>query len=245
MFDCKVEIEKRVRFIKQILSESGANGIVFGNSGGKDSALVGILSKMAAENVIGVIMPCGSKINYGSDMDDAKELAKQFGIETVVVDLTETKETLLSHIGDVNRDADINIAPRLRMTTLYAIAADRSYLVAGTGNMLEQYIGYFTKYGDGGCDFNPIADLTVSQVYELLAYLSAPDMIISKAPSAGLFEGQTDEDDLGITYKEIEDYIINGVGDAETIEKIECMHQRSEHKRKLPETFSEKVSSKT
>ena len=171
MRDYAVELEKRVAFIQDVLSKSGAKGIVFGNSGGKDSALVGILCKKACDNTVGIMMPCESKRNFGIDMDDGGEVAKQFGIENRTVDITETKQTLvkaLSQVTELNQQALTNINPRLRMATVYAVAAAEDRLVAGTGNRSEAYMGYFTKWGDGAYDLNPIADLTVTEIYEFL-----------------------------------------------------------------------------
>ena len=100
-------------------------------------------------------------------------------------------------------------------------------------------MGYFTKHGDGACDFNPISDLTVGEVYEFLRFLDAPASVIEKAPSAGLYEGQTDEKDMGVTYKEIDEYILNGTGKPESIEIINRYHSRSEHKRRPTNMFFE------
>ena len=194
MRNYREETEKRVAFIQKQLKESGAAGIVFGNSGGKDSALVGILCKMACENTLGVILPCHSQRNFGMDKDDGEALAQKFGIETRVVDLTAVRAqeiAVLEKVTKLNEAALTNLAPRLRMTTLYAIGAAENRLVAGTGNRSERYMGYFTKWGDGAHDFNPIADLTVKEIYEFLEVLGAPREILEKAPSAGLFEGQT------------------------------------------------------
>ncbi|MCL2282313.1 MAG: NAD(+) synthase, partial [Fibromonadales bacterium] len=127
---------------------------------------------------------------------------------------------------------NVNIAPRLRMTTLYAIAANENRLVAGTGNLSEIYMGYFTKWGDGAFDFNPISDLTVTEVYEFLHFLNAPDFIISKAPSAGLFDGQTDESEMGIAYSSIDEFLLNGTASERDIAIIERFHKASEHKRR-------------
>ncbi len=242
MRDYKFELERRIAFIKDLLKQSHATGIIFGNSGGKDSALVGILCKMACEDTVGVIMPCQSKRNYGEDRDDGLDVAKQFNIETRTVDVSELKAKyleILSQVTTLNKQADSNIAPRLRMITLYAIGAAENRLVAGTGNRSERYMGYFTKWGDGGCDFNPIADLTVTEVYEFLTYLNAPENIIKKAPSAGLFEGQTDEQEMGITYKKIDEFLLNGTAQPEDLKIIERYHSVSEHKRKMPATLEE------
>jgi len=227
----KKEAEQRVMQISQIVAEAGVKGIIFGASGGKDSALVGILCKMACENTIGVIMPCGSKLNYTTDRQHAFLLGEQYGIEHMEVDLTGTKNMLKSAIGsDFNHQAEINIAPRLRMTALYAIAANRGALVAGTSNRSEIHMGYFTKWGDAACDFNPIKDLTKTEVQEFLAYLEAPEAIYKKAPSASLFDGQTDEADMGITYDEIDEFLLTGKK-GENYHIIERYHNISHHKR--------------
>lgn len=234
MRDYSLETEKRVAFIRQRLAESGCRGIVFGNSGGKDSALVGILCKKACDNTLGVLMPCATSQNYGRDTDDALLLARQFGIESRTVDLTAVREAetaALKKCCALTDAAVSNIAPRLRMTTLYAIAHAEGRLVAGTGNKSEIYMGYFTKWGDGSADFNPIADLTVTEIFEFLDYLDAPLSIRSKAPSAGLFEGQTDEAEMGVSYAAIDRFLAGGQVSDDERAVIERYHRISEHKR--------------
>jgi len=234
MRDYAAEYEKRVVFIRDLVQKAGARGIVFGNSGGKDSALVGILCKAACSDTVGILMPCESKRNFGMDLDDGNEVAKQFQIETRMVDLTEQKKAAvkaLSSVTTLNNAALVNINPRLRMLTVYAIAAAEGRLVAGTGNRSEAYMGYFTKWGDGAYDLNPIADLTVTEIYEFLRYLHAPKSIIEKAPSAGLFEGQTDEQEMGVTYAAIDRYLLTGEASEQDRAIIERFHARSEHKR--------------
>lgn len=235
MRDYQAEFEKRVMFIKSVLNQSEAKGIVYGNSGGKDSALVGILCKAACDNTVGIILPCTSKRNYEEDTADAKSVAEKYCIETRIVDLTPVKNAELNALEGVtalNASALANIAPRLRMLTLYAVAAAENRLVAGTGNKSEAYVGYFTKWGDGAHDFNPIADLTVTEIYEFLRYLNAPESILTKAPSAALFEGQTDEQEMGVTYAELDALLRGEKIDAEKQEIILRLHKRSEHKRK-------------
>ena len=242
MRDWKKETEERVAYIRNLVEKSGVKGIVYGNSGGKDCALVGILCKMACDNTIGVIMPCCSERNYGEDADHGNLVAEQFKIETRTVDLTDVKKALLLALDGkttINNSADINIAPRLRMTTLYAIGASEGLLVAGTGNRSERYMGYFTKWGYGACDFDPIADLTAGEVFDFLRYLGAPDEIINKAPSAGLYEGQTDEADMGVTYAAIDEYILNGNAHSSDAEIIRRYHNGSEHKRRMPLFYGE------
>lgn len=234
------EFEGRVAYIKELVKSSGVKGIVYGNSGGKDCALVSILCKAACENTLGLIMPCASKRNYEQDLRDAQEVAEKFGIENRVVDLTAVREAELRELEKItvlNNDAITNIAPRLRMATLYAVAASEGRLVAGTGNRSELHMGYFTKWGDGGCDFNPISDLTATEVLEFLEYLEAPRCVIDKAPSAGLYEGQTDEEDMGVTYKAIDNYLLTGQASCLDRSIIERYHQRSEHKRQPINTY--------
>ncbi|MBO4695316.1 MAG: NAD(+) synthase [Clostridia bacterium] len=241
--NCELEVKNRVNWLKEILANSGCKGFIYGNSGGKDCTLVGALCKLATDNVLGVIMPCESSRNYGQDKEDALNASKTFGIEQIEVDLTEAKKTMVKTLapslegksGDwAYNQALININPRLRMTTLYALAQTRGYLVAGTGNADEFEVGYFTKWGDGAYDVNPIADLTVSEIYELLRYLGAPEIIITKAPSAGLFEGQTDEQELGVTYADIDKYVKGEKLDEDTFNKIDKMSKKANHKKGLP-----------
>lgn len=234
MRDYKSEFENRVEFIKNVLADSGASGIVYGNSGGKDSALVGILCKAACANTVGIIMPCTSKRNYDMDARDAMEVADAYCIETRTVDLTPVKQAFMQQVSpaaQISSAAAANIAPRLRMAALYAIAAAENRIVAGTGNRSEAYVGYFTKWGDGAHDFNPIADLTVTEIYEFLRFLGAPACVIDKAPSAGLFDGQTDESEMGFEYSSLDSYLLTGSTDKASLAVIERMHMASRHKR--------------
>ena len=247
--DVVSSIEKRVKWIRDLLAKTGAKGIIYGNSGGKDCTLVGALCKIATPNVLGVIMPCQSSQNYGSDRDDALRAGEHFGIEQIEIDLSATKQALLDAFGEqlTNNNAgesnlkmaSVNINPRLRMTTLYALGQARGYLVAGTGNLDEATLGYFTKWGDGAHDFNPIADLTVGEIYEHLRYLGAPETIITKAPSAGLYQGQTDEQEMGIKYSDVDKYLRGEDIPADVREKIESAKRRAAHKLRMPLKFGE------
>ena len=234
MRDYKQEFENRVAFIKNILADSGAKGLVYGNSGGKDSALVGILCKAACDNTLGIIMPCSSKRNYDMDTVDAMTVAERFGIETRNVDLAPLMKAAveqLEGITKLNPPAMINLAPRLRMISLYAVAASEQRLVVGTGNRSEAYVGYFTKWGDGAYDLNPISDLTVTEIYEFLRYLGAPSCVIEKAPSAALFDGQTDESEMGISYGELDAFLFGQPVTDKVWKEIGEMHAKSAHKR--------------
>ena len=242
MRDYKKEFEERVAFIKGLVEESHADGIVFGNSGGKDSALVGILCKAACDNTVGIIMPCSSSRNFGSDAEDGRRVAEQYGIETRLIDLTPVKEAelaALKSVTEMTEHSAANIAPRLRMTTLYSVAGSENRLVAGTGNRSEAYVGYFTKWGDGAYDFDPISDLTVTEIYEFLRYLKAPQSIIEKAPSAGLYEGQTDEQEMGVSYADIDAVLLGlEVSSEAARELIEKKHKGALHKLSAAKTFA-------
>ena len=240
MRDYQEEFDRRTAYIRSFVAESGANGIVYGNSGGKDSALTGILCKAACDNTLGIIMPCGFGRNYTLDADDARKVAEQYSIETRTVDLSAVREEELEALAGcvvLNDAARNNIAPRLRMTTLYGIAAAENRLVAGTGNRSEAYMGYFTKWGDGASDFNPIADLTATEVFAFLRWLKAPLHIVQKAPSAGLYEDQTDEQEMGVTYRAIDTWLQEGTADEADLAVIERFHSRSEHKRNPIPTY--------
>lgn len=242
--DYKQELETRVEFIRNTLVNSHTDGIVFANSGGKDCTLVGILCKAACDNTVGIMLPCQSQRNFCEDIDDACAFTTKFGIENRLIDISEIKSLYVEKLNKTTKLNDMalmNIAPRLRMIITYATAAAENRLVAGTGNRSESYMGYFTKWGDGAYDFNPISDLTVTEVYEFLTYFGAPINIIKKAPSAGLFEGQTDEQQMGITYAKIDNYLLNGIATDEDKTLIESFHTRSEHKRKMPATYKENV----
>lgn len=242
MRNYKEEFENRVAFIRKTVASAGAKGIVYGNSGGKDCSLVSILCKAACDNTVGVIMPCSSSRNFGRDTDDALEVARKYKIETRNIDLTPIKELAaekLAAVTELSPMASANINPRLRMITLYTVAASENRLVAGTGNRSEANMGYFTKWGDGACDFNPIADLTVKEVYEFLEYLGAPRCVIDKAPSAALFEGQTDEQEMGISYERIDRYLLTGEATDEDRALIERRIAGSAHKRRMPLCYGE------
>jgi NAD+ synthase len=238
------EVEARVAWIQQILVTSRLEGIVVGNSGGKDSATVLALSKLATKNVVSVIMPCKS---LNSDAAAAKSVAEKFEVENIKVELSKVydllQEEIFKAVKITNQKAYLNLKPRLRMAVLYTVAQCKHYLVAGTGNRSEIELGYFTKWGDGACDFNPIADLTVEEVRCLGTYLGVPKSIINKAPSAGLFYGQTDEGELGLKYAEIDKYLLTEVCEDLAIKaKIEAYRYGSRHKRRLPLMYPEAIN---
>lgn len=230
--------DKIVQWLKSILANSGAKGFVLGLSGGIDSAVAAALCKRACpEMTRGVMMPCYSD---PQDLLDAQLAADAFSIPMEKIVLDEVFETFVRLLTGAAYDRNkknlslANIKPRLRMTTLYFLAARRKLLVVGTGNKSEILIGYSTKYGDGGVDLLPIGGLVKTEVREFARFLGVPQEIIDKAPSAGLWAGQTDEAEMGFTYEELDRYILTGDGRPETRAIIEGMIKRSEHKKMLP-----------
>ncbi len=206
--------QKIVKWIGETVSAAGAEGVVFGLSGGIDSSVVAVLSKRAfPDSSLGINMPCHSD---ELDRKHAELVASKFDIPVKIVVLDEVFNTLINIVsGDdcltaTKRLAEANIKPRLRMVTLYYYANRLNYLVVGASNRSELSIGYFTKYGDGGADLLPLSNLLKRQVCDLAAYLDIPREIIDKAPSAGLWRGQTDETELGFTYNELDRYLTTG-----------------------------------
>ncbi len=230
-----------VEWIKNIVSDSGADGIVLGLSGGIDSAVVGALCKRAVgEKLLALILPCHSE---QGDMVDSEKVSETFGIKTEKVDLTSVYDQLTSILPPSSELANANLKPRLRMIVLYHYANGLNYLVAGTGNKTELEIGYFTKYGDGGVDMLPLAGLLKKDVRSLAAELGVPEEIISKPPTAGLWKGQTDEGEIGMSYEEL-DTVISSIRSGEigkleqaSVAKVRKLIESSHHKRQSIPAF--------
>jgi len=221
---------------------AGARGIVVGLSGGVDSSVVAVLAQRAVgENVLGVLMPCHSQ---PVDGEYARLLADAFHIQTITVDLGPAYDALIAALPPGSELAQANLKPRLRMATLYFLANARNYLVAGTGNKSELMVGYFTKWGDGGCDLLPLGGLYKTHVWDLACELGIPEEIISRPPTAGLWPGQTDEGEMGITYAELDATLAaiergdTSSCDPATLSKVQTMVERSAHKRALPPVFT-------
>lgn len=226
------EVEEITKWIKEYVKNSNSRGVVVGNSGGKDSATVIALATKALgkENVVTIAMPCNS---IKSDIEDAKLVADKYEVPLLEVDLTETYKVFEQEVEKIVKSKDeakINAKPRLRMTTLYYVAQSLDYLVIGTGNKSERVVGYTTKWGDSAHDFNPIGDFTVEEVLQIGEYLGVPEKIIKKAPADGL-GGLTDEEKLGVTYKQIAEYIETGKTDEKAMEIIKRKEKASIHKR--------------
>ena len=243
------------------MEQVGASRLVLGLSGGIDSAVVCALSTMAAgpSRVIAAIMPIHSR---PEDMRDADLVARAFEVIPHVIDLVPAHDALIatmpgedvSSLEDANVDpthqvarrqlALANVKPRLRMTSLYFLANRYNGLVVGTGNKTELAIGYFTKYGDGGVDVLPLGDLDKTAVRGLARALGVPEQVITKAPSAGLWEGQTDEAEIGVTYDELDRVLASFASgedkeslDPGTMERISALVGASEHKRRAIPVF--------
>jgi NAD+ synthase len=229
---------KLTSWIGEQVKAADAKGVVVGMSGGLDSSVVAVLCKRALpQNTLGVLLPC-----YSSEIDlsHARLVAQEFDIATTTVTLDSifdaVKKALPSEGFDAETEklAQANLKPRLRMLTLYYLANRLGYLVVGSGNRSELEVGYFTKYGDGGVDILPLGNLLKSQVRELASYLGIPEQIISKPPSAGLWPGQTDEAELGISYEELDRYLMSGKASEEVKQKIEALSRSAAHKRCPP-----------
>ncbi|MGI6631912.1 MAG: NAD(+) synthase [Bacillota bacterium] len=235
--DLSVRVERLVRWMRDRASEANAKGGVFGVSGGLDSALVLALAKKAwGDSCLGLILPCHS---LREDVDDALELVRMFDCPHRVIDLGPTYEALVSSFGagpegPVSALALANIKPRLRMISLYYHANLMNYLVVGSSNRDEIYVGYSTKYGDGGVDIQPLASMTKGEVREMSSYLGVPRRIVERVPSAGLWPGQTDEQEMGISYEDLDAYLLGRPVPEDVKGKILRRHRNSEHKRRMP-----------
>jgi NAD+ synthase len=257
----KNKIEKISCWIKEKVDGAGCKGVLFGLSGGLDSAVVATLCSEVfdRERMLGIIMPCGSQ---KEDEEDAHLIASNLDIKTETFDLGTTFESLTPRflLPTNNPLSNANLKARLRMATLYCVANELSYLVVGTGNKTEIMVGYGTKYGDGGVDIQPIGDLYKTEVFEMARVLGLPEKIINKAPSAGLWKGQTDEKEMGITYEKLDKILMAFkkyrcyvkpdmspstkvtaqmmcVGEniaMEDLIKVEKMILKSQHKREMP-----------
>lgn len=245
-FNAEEQTKEIINFIRNYYSVYNLGGVVIGISGGKDSAVVAALftAALGKENVLGVTMPCHSK---EKDKIDAKLISDYYGFELINIDLTDSFDNIKNEMNNLEHtddkhfiNSDINLKPRLRMSTLYYLAAlysskrNKPYIVAGTSNKNELYVGYFTKGGDSVHDIAVLSDLTVSEVIQIGEYLGVPKEVLYKTPSDGL-SNQTDEQKLGVTYLDIEKYMDDQTSVNEnTREKIKTLHDNSAHKFRIP-----------
>ena len=221
--DCKKTKEKIIEFIKTKMSEANAEGLVVGLSGGIDSTLSAFLATEAVgkENVFGVSMP--STTTPTEDKVHGTDLANILGIEYREIGIDSILNeylTLTNYITDNDPLAIGNLKARIRMSIIYYYANAKNYMVIGTGNRSELLIGYFTKYGDGACEIEPIGDLYKLQVRELAKYMNVPSEIIEKPPRAGLWDNQTDEDEIGMKYEVLDNLLYLYVDKKEDVSKI-------------------------
>jgi len=223
-------------WIKQKVEKAEAEGVVIGLSGGLDSSVVACLAEKAlgSSKVLGLIMPCH---NTSLDEEHAYLVARKLNIRVERIVLDTVYDKFLEILPSGKDIALANIKPRLRMLTLYYFANNLNYLVLGAGNKSEILIGYFTKYGDGGCDILPLGGLLKSEVRELAKELKIPEEIIKKPPSAGLWEGQTDEGEIGLSYEDLDRVLLaieSGKIDflpKEMVDKVKRLVESSKHKR--------------
>ncbi|MFD0716572.1 ammonia-dependent NAD(+) synthetase [Paenibacillus sp. GCM10027626] len=242
------EVRKRVDFLKSYVRQSGTTGLLIAISGGLDSAVAAGLCKMATDELsaetgqdymtLGVYQPYGEQ----SDIADSYSVAEAFqlkrcietNIQEAVDELALEVEHSLKAIGisrHLSRGSKGNVKARTRMVAQYAVAFDLNLLVVGTDHASEALTGFYTKWGDGAVDVEPLSSLNKRQVYQVGAQIGVPQAILDKAPTAGLWEGQTDENELGIKYSEINDYLEGKSIDEEARAKIEKQYKKTEHKR--------------
>lgn len=245
MFNPKIEKDKIIEFIRKYFSDNNLGGVVIGISGGKDSGVVaGLFSEaIGPENIVGVTLPCHSN---SEDKSDAELVSNYYGFELINISLDEVFDSFKKQINNLGnfsleelKNSDINIKPRLRMTSLYYVAAlytalkNKTYIVAGTGNKCEEFVGYFTKGGDSVSDIKVLADLTVDEVIKIGEEVKVPEKVLYKTPNDGL-SNMSDEEKLGVKYSDITKYINNELLDEKIKEKIEKLHKNSLHKFNIP-----------
>lgn len=243
MFDSKLEVNKIIDFIRDYFNKNNLYGVVIGISGGKDSAVsAGLFCEaLGASRVIGVTMPCHSK---DEDREDAKLVSDKYGFKLINMDITSTFDSLVNEAEKLDdfvdsEDANINLKPRLRMSTLYYIAQmyskvyNKTFIVCGNGNKSEEFVGYFTKGGDSVSDIKLLSDLFVDEVIEIGKEIEVPDKVLFKTPSDGL-SGQSDEDKLGFSYADVKKVVLGEEIDSNIREMIMKKHEANSHKFNIP-----------
>ena len=237
MFDAKKVKDQAVQWIRDFFEENGKGcNAVVGISGGKDSSITAALcvEALGKDRVIGVLMPNGEQ----SDIDMAKLLVKHLDIKHFIVNIKDAVDGVTNAIPfELSEQSRINLPPRIRMSTLYAVSQSNNGRVANTCNLSEDWVGYSTRYGDSVGDFSPCSHLTVQEMRAVGRVLGLPSVLVEKTPSDGLC-GLTDEDKLGFTYAELDRYIREGViEDKEKKAKIDRMHKLNLFKLKVMPSF--------
>ncbi|MCI6610475.1 MAG: NAD(+) synthase [Ezakiella sp.] len=228
----KIEIKRIQNFLMDTIRNTGTDGYVLGISGGLDSSVLFKIIDGLPIKFIAVKMPIHS---IREDEFDADTLVKDAKADILRIDLTKIYDDMLALMPDSgNNLANSNLKPRLRMSTLYHIAQTNNLLVIGATNKSEYLTGYFTKYGDSGVDVMPLREYLKFEIYEMARVLSVPDSILNKPPSAGLFKGQTDEEEMGIRYKDLDAYLCGQNVDEKTKNIAENMLLKTNHKRNIP-----------
>ena len=241
MFDAAKVKNECVDWIRNFFEQNGKGcNAVVGISGGKDSSVVAALcaEALGKDRVIGVLMPNGEQ----ADIDIAKLLVNHLGIRSFTVNINDTMDALIRSMPiPLSEQSRVNLPPRIRMATLYAISQSNNGRVANTCNLSEDYVGYSTRYGDAAGDFSPCANLTVQEVKAIGRVLGLPDALVNKVPIDGLC-GKTDEENLGFTYAELDRYIREGIiEDASKKERIDYLHRTNLFKLKLMPSFKPEI----
>ena len=241
MFDAKKVKNDCVKWIQEFFEENGKDcNAVICISGGKDSSVATALcvEALGKDRVIGVLMPCGEQ----HDIDMAELLVKHLDIKYYVINVKEAVEGVKNSLPfDASIQTLTNIAPRVRMTTLYAVAQSHNGRVVNTCNLSEDWVGYSTRYGDAAGDFSPMCNLTVQEVKEIGRELNLPDVLVDKVPIDGLC-GKTDEDNLGFTYAVLDRYIRTGeIDDPKIKEIIDRKHKMNLFKLQLMPSFKPEI----
>lgn len=239
MFDAQKVKNDCVKWIKEWFDKNGPDcNAVVGISGGKDSSVVAALcvEALGKDRVIGVLMPNGEQ----SDISSSYELVEHLGIKSYTINIAETLMTLKNSLPqefEISNQTIINLPPRVRMTTLYAISQSLNGRVANTCNLSEDWIGYSTRFGDSVGDFSPLSNLTVTEVKAIGRELKLPTSLVDKVPSDGLTD-KTDEDNFGFTYEVLDRYIREGICEDEEIKKkIDFLHEKNLFKLQLMPSF--------
>ncbi len=239
MFDAKKVKDECVKWIQDFFEENGKDcNAVIGISGGKDSSIAAALcvEALGKDRVIGVLMPCGEQ----HDIDCAQLLVKHLGIKNYTINIFDAVEAIKKQVSaelELKEQSLVNLPPRIRMSTLYAVSQSCNGRVVNTCNLSEDWVGYSTRYGDAAGDFSPLSNLTVREIKEIGTLLGLPEELVIKTPIDGLC-GKTDEDNLGFTYATLDKYIREGViEDLEIKEKIDRMHERNLFKLQMMPAF--------